>query len=115
MHELSIARSLVEVASREAEKIGRPVEAVHLRVGVLSGVVKEALVYAYEFASESSILEGSRLVIETVPAVIFCDSCAREFELPGIQSFACPQCGVPSANLRAGRELDISALEVSDS
>ena len=44
MHELSIAMSIVEMAEEESEKRGGlTVSAVHLKLGLLSGVVKEAL------------------------------------------------------------------------
>lgn len=43
MHELSIAMSVVEMAQEEAERRGNvKVEAVHLRLGLMCGVVKEA-------------------------------------------------------------------------
>lgn len=112
MHELSIAKSLVELACGEAAKVGRPVEAVHIKVGAMSGVVPETLVSAYDFASQGTILEGSRLIIEDVPVSIFCRPCRSLRELSGIQSFACPECGAVSSDLRAGRELEITALEV---
>ena len=44
MHELSIAMSIVEMAEEEAASQGASqVTAVHLRLGKLSGIVKEAL------------------------------------------------------------------------
>ena len=43
MHELSIAMSIVELAEEEAERRGVHINAVHLKLGALSGVVKEAL------------------------------------------------------------------------
>lgn len=113
MHELSIAKSLIELACGEAEKVDRAVEAVHIKVGAMSGVVPETLVYAYEFVSQGTILEGSRLIIEDVPVTIFCQPCGELQELSGIQSFACPECGAVSSDLRAGRELEITALEVA--
>jgi Zn finger protein HypA/HybF involved in hydrogenase expression len=39
MHELSIAMSIVELAQEEAERRGIQVDAVHLKLGALSGVV----------------------------------------------------------------------------
>ena len=51
MHELSIAMALVDMAAEEAEKRGARVVAAHVRLGILSGVVKEALVSAYQMAS----------------------------------------------------------------
>ena len=61
MHELSIAMSIVDMASEEAERHGSPrVDAVHLRLGRLSGVVAEALLASYDLACEQTALEGSR-------------------------------------------------------
>jgi len=45
MHELSIAMGIVEAATEEAQKRGVQVSAVHLRLGALSGVVKDALLF----------------------------------------------------------------------
>ncbi len=60
MHELSIALSIVEGAEEEVERQGGGrVYAVHLRLGPLSGVVKEALLFSYELACEGTSLEGS--------------------------------------------------------
>lgn len=65
MHELSIALSIIEGAEEEAQRQGGArVCAVHLKLGPLSGVVKEALLFSYELACEGTSLEGSRLVIE---------------------------------------------------
>jgi hydrogenase nickel incorporation protein HypA/HybF len=44
MHELSIAMSIVDMAQEELERHGGlQVQAVHLKLGRLTGVVKEAL------------------------------------------------------------------------
>ena len=56
MHELSIAMSLVEVATEEAHRLTGRVTAVHLNLGLQSGVVKEALLSAYTHASTGSPL-----------------------------------------------------------
>ena len=67
MHELSIALSIVDIACEEAEKHGSArVHATHLKLGPLSGVVKESLLSAYELACEGTPLEGSQLVIAEV-------------------------------------------------
>lgn len=114
MHELSIARNLIEIARSEAARLGVQVEAVHIKVGALSGVVPEALTYAYDIATENTGLAGTRLVIEEAPVRIYCEPCQGEFTLEGMQSFACPNCGVASGDLRGGRELDVISLEVKD-
>jgi hydrogenase nickel incorporation protein HypA/HybF len=112
MHELSIALCIIEVAEEEAARHGSIVTAVHLRLGQLSGVVKDALLSAYELACDSTPLAGSRLLIEEVPAVVFCSSCAAERKLASIQSFCCPVCGSPTPEVVQGRELELVALEL---
>lgn len=68
MHELSIVMSILDLVEEEAERRGNPrVEAIHLRIGTLSGVVKEALLSAYELAAEQTPFAESKLVVEDVP------------------------------------------------
>jgi hydrogenase nickel incorporation protein HypA/HybF len=112
MHELSIALSIVDMAAEEAERQGGRVVAVHLKLGPLSGVVKEALLSAYELAREGSPLPDSELIIEEVPVVVYCDACAAERGLPSMQELRCPVCGAPTPQVVRGRELEVVALEV---
>lgn len=114
MHEFSIARNLIEIAAEAAGKDGRPVAVVHIKVGALSGVVPEALTFAYDIAREGTILADSKLAIQWIPVRIFCQTCNRIIDLPGIQSFVCPACGNGSSDLRSGRELDLVCLEVKE-
>lgn len=114
MHELSIAMSIVDAALDEAEQRGVKVNAVHLRLGALSGVVKDALLFSYEVACQDTHLQGSQLIVEEVPVVIYCAQCQREQTLSSMQSFRCPQCETPSIDVRHGRELEVFALEVSE-
>ena len=95
MHELSIAMSIVDVAEEEAERRGVRIDAVHLKLGALSGVVKEALLSCYEMACDDTQLQGSRLVIEDIPVVIFCPTCQAQRPLSSVQLFCCPECGTP--------------------
>jgi hydrogenase nickel incorporation protein HypA/HybF len=65
MHELSIAMSIIDIASEEAARHGcTKVRAVHLRLGRMAGVVADALMFSYPMAAEGTLLEGSSLVIE---------------------------------------------------
>jgi hydrogenase nickel incorporation protein HypA/HybF len=114
MHELSIAMSIVELAEEEAECRGVQIHAVHLKLGALSGVVKAALLSCYEMACENTSLQGSRLVVEDVPAVIFCPSCQAERPISSVQLFCCAECGTPSAEIVRGKELEVVALEIQE-
>ena len=112
MHELSIALSLVDLAREEAERLGGRVCALHIRVGALAGVVPEALLASYEMACAETPLEGSRLVIEEVPVVVYCPTCLAERELSSVQFFCCAECGTPTPQVERGRELELVAMEI---
>ncbi len=116
MHELSIAVSLIETASDELGKAGGRaprVLALHLRLGLLSGVVKEALLFSFDLAAEGTPIAGARLDIEEVPVVVFCAGCAAPRTLATIQDFRCPVCGQPTPEVLSGRELELKSMEVS--
>ena len=114
MHELSIAMSIVDAALDESRRRGVQVSAVHLRLGALSGVVKEALLFSYEVACQGTPLEGSQLVVEDIPVIVFCPQCQKEQLLHSVQLFACPECGQPTMDVRHGKELEVFALEVEE-
>jgi hydrogenase nickel incorporation protein HypA/HybF len=114
MHELSIAMSIVEMAQEEAERRAVRVDAVHLELGPLSGVVAEALLFSYEMTCSGTLLEGSRLVIKNVPIEVYCPACKAQKILHSMQWFCCPECGAPTSDVIHGRELAITALEVRD-
>ena len=112
MHELSIAISILESLQEEVERRGcGSFTAVHLRVGLLSGVVPQALRSAYALAAENTPFAGSRLVIQEMPVSVFCPACgcAQPVEFP---AFSCPVCRTPSTEVVSGRELEIVALEL---
>lgn len=113
MHELSIALSILEGVAEEVERRGGAhVHAIHVRLGRLSGVVKEALNFSFDLACEGTPFAGSRLAIEEVPVVVFCPECQTERALENIQHFRCPVCGAATPDVLCGRELEISGLEI---
>lgn len=113
MHELSIALSIIDTATEEAARRGAAqVNAVHLKLGPLSGVVKDALLFSYELACDGTALAGSKLIIEEMPVVVFCSSCEGERVIQSIQSFSCPDCGTLTPEVRKGAELEVFAMEI---
>ena len=113
MHELSIAMSIVELAEEEAKRRGVQIEAIHLKLGALSGVVREALLSSYEMACEDTPLRGSRLVVEEIPIIVFCPQCQVRRTLTSAQWFCCPECGTPTSEILQGKELEVVALEIA--
>ncbi len=111
MHELSIALSILDLAAEEAERRAVRIAAIHLRLGPLSGVVKEALESAYELAREGTPHAEAKLLIEEIPVTAYCPTCAGERTL-SFPHLSCPECGTPTPEVLKGRELEVIALEV---
>lgn len=121
MHELSIATNLIALAvdairsdPGTAAAPGLRVEEVTLRLGRLAGVEADSLLFCYDIAARDTPLAGSRLVIEDVPVAVYCPACQAVLDLPTIQSFVCPRCGLPTADIRRGRELELATIRLTD-
>jgi hydrogenase nickel incorporation protein HypA/HybF len=113
MHELSIAMELIDVASEELARLGgAQVTAVRLRVGPLSGVVKDALLFSFDAAVIGTPLEGARLHIEEVPVSVWCATCDAERELVDVTRRRCPACHSVTPRLMHGDELELTGLEI---
>lgn len=115
VHELSIALSLVQIASDAAREAGAErVAAVYLEVGALAGVAPEALEFSFDIAARGTPLEGAHLVITPLPLVIYCTACGRDVEPIGPANVRCPICRTPSAIIRQGQELNLVSLEIME-
>jgi hydrogenase nickel incorporation protein HypA/HybF len=114
MHELSIAMSIVDLAQEEAARRSGKVTAVHLKLGALAGVVKTALVSSYEMACADTVLQGSQLIVEEIPVVVYCSRCKKRRPLSSIQLFYCEECGTPTSEVVQGKELEVVALEMEE-
>ena len=115
MHELSIALSIVEGVEQELTRYpDRQVARVLLKLGPLSGVVKDALLFSYAVACEGTPLAVAALEIEEIPIVVYCSGCAREQPAVSPQRLCCSVCGTPSADIRHGSELEVYGLELAD-
>lgn len=112
MHEVAIMQSAVETALEQARLAGATrVSVIRLRVGKLAGVVPEAMEFACAEVTRGTPAEGARLEIESVGAAAWCAACQREF--PCDDYFAeCPFCRTECSELRRGRELQLSSLEI---
>ena len=110
MHELSVAREIIEIVEGEMTRLNlRRIETVNIRLGALSGIHPEALSFGYEASVIDTPLAGSRLEIEAVPIKGRCRLCAREFDVEEFV-FLCPHCHATDLDIVAGEELAIDYL-----
>lgn len=113
MHELSLMAATLEIALEYAQReSAQQILQLNLRVGAMSGVVPEALEFAFAACTQATIAAGAQLAIEVVPALCYCQNCDREFT-PADLIYACPDCGKLSSKLLQGRELQLISLEVA--
>jgi hydrogenase nickel incorporation protein HypA/HybF len=113
MHEFSIMESALDTAIQKTRAAGATqIHRLTLRVGKLSGVVPEALRFAFDALKARSLAAEAMLVIEEVPVVCWCPNCRSEFEPPEFK-YECPHCHLLGGELRRGREMELAALEIS--
>ncbi|MDI1472528.1 MAG: hydrogenase maturation nickel metallochaperone HypA [Thermodesulfovibrio sp.] len=115
MHEASIAYELLNIAVNECSKNGySKIETIKVVIGRATGVVPQALLFAFNVLKEDTIAKNANLIIEEAPVKGFCKDCKNEFENDeNYILFECPNCGSFSINLISGKELNIKEMEVS--
>ena len=116
MHELGIVFHVIDRVEAVAKENGvTKIATVTLEIGEVSGVVPEYLTDCWKWAvngerAQGSVLRGSALVIETLPAVTVCNACTRTY--PTVQyGRTCPYCKSEDTVLLSGAEMNIKELE----
>ncbi len=65
MHELSITEELLKMIHRRAEEEGmQKISKINLKIGKYSGVLADALLFAFDVLSKDTISEGAHISIE---------------------------------------------------
>jgi hydrogenase nickel incorporation protein HypA/HybF len=114
MHELGLLERLVEMVQDEARRNNvTQVHRLRLKVGVMSGVVPDALRFAFDAVTPGTILAGATLEIEELPVVCRCRDCETVFQ-PEAPVYVCPQCESLHAELLQGEELTLESMEASE-
>jgi hydrogenase nickel incorporation protein HypA/HybF len=113
MHESGIAAEILELALEQARlHEAKPVVRLGLRIGDLSGVVEEALRFAFDALKAGTLAGAAELAIERVPVKAVCRQCNSAPELPpGDLVLWCPRCGM-GLDIIEGKELDLLWVEL---
>lgn len=113
MHEVGLMNSAVTLALEQVKAKGRTkIHRIDLNVGELSGIVPDALTFAFDVVSAGTPAEGADLHLTTVPTLCYCPHCRREFH-PMSWIYACPHCQRLSNDIREGKDLELVSLEIS--
>jgi hydrogenase nickel incorporation protein HypA/HybF len=110
VHELSMCEAIARAVDVHAG--GRPVQSVTVRIGHLRQVVPETLEFSWSMVTSTTVLEGTELRVEHVPAVVTCDACGATTTLDA-PVLACGDCGARAVTLISGDELLIASLQLA--
>lgn len=102
--------SILDLALEEASKNGaEKILRISLEVGEKSGVVIDALEFAFETVTRNTPAEGAALTIHSIPYKGECVSCGNIFESSDF--LVCNLCG-NFGKIISGQELRIKSIEV---
>jgi hydrogenase nickel incorporation protein HypA/HybF len=107
-----MAQTLEIAIENATQQDAHKIHCLKMRIGEMSGVVPEALSFAFDVVTEGTIAQGANLEIEIVPVVCYCPHCQIEFK-PKDLFYECPQCDRLSNKIITGREIELTSLEVS--
>jgi hydrogenase nickel incorporation protein HypA/HybF len=107
---MSLLDEIGNVAERER---ATSVATVRLRVGRLSGIARDALLFAWDLARVDTVASSAELHIEDVDVIVFCPQCERERAPVAGGGLTCSVCGASAPSIVHGRELELVALEVA--
>lgn len=112
MHEMSIAEGITDIALNVLKaNNGTVVHSVQLKLGIMAGVEREALLFCFDAVTKGTAAEGAVLAIETVPLTGRCLDCNREFPIENY-IFRCPKCESTLIETKTGRELQVMSVDI---
>ncbi len=111
MHELSVAQSMMNIVldnayANNASKVLK----IEVVVGSQTGVVPDALRFAFDTLRQETIAADAELVITELKAAADCPACGAH-NLAGQYTFFCSSCGAPIFP-KGGDDLYIKELEI---
>jgi hydrogenase nickel incorporation protein HypA/HybF len=114
MHEMAIAQSVFDIAFSEAEKhAAAKIKKIKLSIGEFSGVVKDALDFAFEVLKPGTPAADAEIEIEIVELRAECENCGSIRCSLSDLKLTCPQCASPLV-INSGREMRVEYIDLDD-
>lgn len=114
MHEASIVMGILNTVIPQCRKEGyNSIEAIRLRVGKASGIMPEALIFAFDIAKHETIASKAKLDIDIVPLSGNCKACGEHFEIEDKFLFNCPSCNAADLAVTKGYEMEIVEMDIN--
>lgn len=112
MHELSIAQSIFSIVQQAVPPDQHEhVKTIYLKIGTLSGIEVDALVFSFGILKEKSLFPSAVLSIEMIEAKAKCHDCGTLFSYDSFGT-ECPHCGSYSLSIVQGKEMKVTGVDV---
>lgn len=110
MHELGIMLEIIKTVESFARQNGvTKIDTLVLQIGELAPVVREFIRQCYPAAADGTLLQDTKLKIETLPGNGICKQCQKVFNI--LKSGGkCPECGSNVWDLLGGKEFMIKEI-----
>ena len=113
MHELSLTQSIIELAIHHANRENAvAIRSITVEIGALSGVVADAVEFAFDVCCKGTMADGAQLDIRRITGVGLCLECHRESQLEAL-THVCPHCGRLSMETVQGQEMKFIEMEIN--
>lgn len=112
MHELSLTQNLIEIAEEHARRENATaITSVTMEIGALSGVLPEAVEFAFEACTKGTLADGATLNIHHIPALGRCQKCGQDCEMESLLD-GCSACGSFALDILKGQEMALIEMEI---
>jgi len=112
MHEMSIARNLLEICLKMAdEKKAKAIKSIQISVGILTNIEPHYLETAFNQIKQDSIARKADLIISVCDLEGVCKQCGQEFRSSDY-SIACSQCKSHDIEILRGKDMMIDSMEL---
>lgn len=115
MHEMGIVQSMMDIVLQQAENSGaRKIVKISLEFGALTGVMPDAVRFAFDVLARGTMAENAELDITIIPLQTYCIDCSQIHIMETYEPF-CPNCKSASLHFVQGRdEMRVASIEIED-
>jgi hydrogenase nickel incorporation protein HypA/HybF len=110
MHELGITRNIAAIVLEAAK--GKRVTRIGVDIGVLAGIMADAVAFCFDVVAKGTPLEGAKLEIRRIEGAALCRQCDTEFPIENLHT-PC-SCGSRNVAVLRGEELMIKTMETEE-
>jgi hydrogenase nickel incorporation protein HypA/HybF len=110
LHELGVVFEVVKTVEKFAMSNQLTIiDTLVLQIGELSSMIPRYIEECFPAAADGTLLQDTKLIIESIPGNVICDHCAKTYNLIKNEN-KCPHCGGNGWELLSGKEFLIKEV-----